>query len=93
MSNQARRKPGPDRRSPTASITPTIVISKPEAHQERMVMSDLTAPTAKCARMLMTNAAITAGNPLMKKNGIIGMKAPIAVESAAEKAEVHWLGK
>ncbi len=73
----------------TASIIPTTVISIPEAHQERMVMSDLTAPTAKWARMLMMKAAITAGNPLMKKNGIIGMKAPTAVESAAEKAEVH----
>src|ERR1051326_3951520 len=58
---------------------PTIVISKPDAHQERIVMSDLTAPTAKCARMLMTNAAMTAGNPLMKKKGMIGMKAPTAV--------------
>ena len=60
-----------------ASITPTIVISIPDAHQERRVISDFTAPTTKCATMLTAKAAITAGIPVMKKNGIIGMKAPI----------------
>ena len=50
-----------------------------------MVMSDLTAPTAKCATMLMANAATTAGTPLMKKKGMIGMKAPTAVEAFGPK--------
>ena len=56
-------------------------------------MSDFTAPTAKCARMLIANDAMTASMPLMKKNGMIGMKAPIAVETAAEIDDFHWLGK
>ena len=57
------------------------------------MISDFNAPTAKWAMMLITNAATTAGTPLIKKNGMIGMKAPIAVESAAENAEVHGLPK
>ena len=52
-------------------------------------MSDLSAPTAKWARMLIAKAAMIAGTPLMKKNGMIGINAPIAVESAADIAEVH----
>ena len=43
--------------------------------------------------MLMTKAATTADSPLMKKNGMIGMNAPTAVESAAEKEEVQGLPK
>src|ERR1700720_4598151 len=76
-----------------ASITPTIVISNPDAHQERMVINDFNAPTAKCATMLTAKDATIAGTPLIKKNGMIGMNAPIAVESAAENAEVHGLPK
>src|SRR5438876_8489763 len=76
-----------------ASITPTIVISKPDAHQDRIVMSDFSAPTAKCATMLTTNAAITAGIPVMKKNGRIGMNAPIAVEIAADADDFQGRGK
>ncbi len=74
-------------------MTPTTVISNPDAHQERMVMTDLSAPTAKCARMLIPKAATTADMPLMKKNGMIGMNAPIAVESAAEQEDFHGLRK
>ena len=36
------------------------VISSPEAHHERIVISDFTAPTAKCATILMPKEAITA---------------------------------
>jgi hypothetical protein len=35
------------------SMTPTIVISDPDADPERSVISDFNAPTAKCAMMLM----------------------------------------
>src|SRR6267378_7630160 len=76
-----------------ASITPTIVISNPDAHQERSVISDFTAPTAKCATMLIAKAQTTAPIPLMKKKGIIGMNAPIAVEIAAEAEDFHGDGK
>ena len=41
----------------------------------------------------MVNAAITAETPVMKKNGMIGINAPIAVEIAADVAEVHGLPK
>ena len=68
-------------------MTPTMVISNPDAHHERMVIKDFTAPTAKWARILTTNEAITASIPLIKKNGIIGMNAPMAVEIAAEAAD------
>src|ERR1700693_1863336 len=74
-------------------MTPTIVISNPDAHHERNVISDLTAPTAKCATMLIANAQITAAIPLMKKNGTIGIHAPIAVEIAAEAEDFHGEGK
>src|SRR5438874_12960347 len=73
-------------------MIPTSVISKPDAHHERIVISDLTAPTAKCATMLTTNATITAGNPLMKKKGMMGMNAPTAAESEADAADFHGLG-
>src|ERR1700730_6900614 len=76
-----------------ASITPTIVISKPDAHHERSVISDLTAPTRKCATMLIANAQTTAAIPLMKKKGMIGMKAPIAVEIAADADDFQGFGK
>ena len=35
------------------------------------------------------NAATIAGMPRVKKNGMIGMSAPISVETAAENAEVR----
>src|SRR3954454_269561 len=70
-----------------------MVISNPEAHQLRNVISDFTAPTAKWATMLITNAHTTAGIPLMKKNGMIGMNAPIAVEIAAEADDFQGEGK
>lgn len=70
-------------------MTPIQVISRPEAHHDRMVMSDFKAPTAKCATKLMPNDANTAFSPPEKKNGMIGIKAPMAVETPAEKAAVQ----
>ena len=70
-------------------MTPIQVISRPDAHQERMVISDFNAPTIKCATKLMAKEVITAVIPPKKKNGIIGTKAPIAVEMAADVAAVH----
>src|SRR5215470_12052854 len=67
-------------------MMPIQVISSPDAHQERMVISDFRAPTAKCATRLIPNEAMTASRPPEKKNGIIGTKAPIAVEMPADKA-------
>src|ERR1035438_10666070 len=73
------------------SSAPTAVISKPEDHQERTVISDLAAPTAKWAAREMTAAAMTAWIPCMKKKGMMGMVAPTAVESAPELAETMGL--
>ena len=70
-------------------MMPIHVISKPDAHHERMVINDFNAPTRKCAAKLMTKEAITAVMPPEKKNGMIGTKAPIAVEMADEIAAVH----
>ncbi len=69
------------------STAPTTVISKPEDHQDRTVMRLLAAPTAKCAASETIAAAMTAGTPCRKKNGMMGMIAPTAVESAPELAE------
>src|ERR1700752_3001095 len=74
-------------------MTPTIVISNPDAHHERNVISDLTAPTAKCATMLIANAQITAAIPLREKNGMIGINAPTAGEIAAEAEDFQGDGK
>src|SRR5207248_2986091 len=41
--------------------------------------------------MLTTKATITAGNPVIKKKGIMGMKAPTAVERDAEVADFHLI--
>ena len=41
----------------------------------------------KCAIVLMMNDAMTAGMPTAKKNGMIGMKPPIAVEIDADTVE------
>ena len=70
-------------------MMPIQVISKPDAHHDRMVISDFNAPTAKCAAKLMTKDAATAVMPPEKKNGMIGTKAPIAVEMPADVAAVH----
>src|SRR5438477_4081092 len=82
----ADQRPANARPSPyvtAASRMPTMVISAPLAHHERVVTSALDAPTAKWAIVLMMKEAITAGIPTVKKKGMIGMKPPIAVESAA----------
>src|SRR4030095_8565726 len=73
-------------------MIPIQVISRPDAHQERIVISDFNAPTEKCATKLITKDIITASTPPEKKNGIIGMKAPIAVEMSADNGAVHGLG-
>ena len=70
-------------------MMPIHVISRPEAHQERIVISDFNAPTKKCATKLILKDIITAVTPPEKKNGMIGTKAPIAVEMPAEVAAVH----
>src|SRR5204863_3676153 len=75
-----------------ASMIPTIVISAPLAHQDRVATSAFEAPTTKCAAVLMTNDAMTAGMPTAKKNGMIGMKPPTAVETLAESVERHGFG-
>ena len=54
-------------------------------------MSDLAAPTAKCAASETTAAAMTASIPFRKKKGMMGMAAPTAVESAPEPAETSGL--
>ena len=73
------------------STAPTNVISEPLLHQKRTVMSDLAAPTAKCAARDTMAETITPVYPLRKKKGNTGMKAPIAVERAPETAAVHGL--
>ena len=72
-----------------ASRMPTIVISAPLAHQDRVVTSAFDAPTTKCAIVLMTNDAITAGIPTVKKNGMMGMKPPMAVDTVADSVDRH----
>src|SRR5258706_13012558 len=71
---------------------PTRVISAPLAHHDRIVTSDLDAPTAKCAIVLMMNEAMTAGMPTVKKNGMMGMNPPMAVETLADTMDCHGLG-
>jgi hypothetical protein len=56
-----------------------------------MVMRDFAAPTAKWATRETMAATITAGMPFKKKNGMIGMKAPMAVDRAPETAETIGL--
>src|ERR1017187_4163560 len=73
------------------STAPTTVISNPEDHHDRTVIKLLAAPTAKCATSEITAAAITASIPCMKKNGMIGIVAPTAVESAPELADTIGL--
>ena len=75
------------------SSAPIQVISNPLDHQDRIVMSDFAAPTAKCARSETKAARITAGTPLRKKKGITGINAPTAVDSAPEIAEMIGLLK
>ena len=40
----------------------------------------------------MMNDAMTAGMPTVKKNGMIGMKPPIAVDTEAEIVDRHGFG-
>ena len=76
-----------------ASTMPTTVISAPLAHHGRVVTSAFDAPTRKWATVLITKEATTAGIPTVKKNGTIGMKPPIAVDTAAEIVERIGFGK
>ena len=41
-------------------MMPIQVISKPDAHQERIVINDFNAPTRKCATKLIPKEMITA---------------------------------
>src|ERR1700691_4668258 len=75
------------------STAPTTVISRPEDHQERTVMRDLAAPTAKCAASETMAAAMTAGVPCQQKKGMTGMMAPTAVDKAPELAETRGLAR
>lgn len=75
----------------TSAMAPTAVISKPLLHHERIVISDLAAPTTKWAIKKMMAAVIIAGIPAAKKNGMIGMNAPTAVDTAPETAETQGL--
>ncbi len=63
-----------------------MVISAPLRQGLRPVTTVFAAPMRKCARVLITNEAMIAGYPLVKKNGTIGMNAPEAVESVADSA-------
>ena len=71
---------------------PTAVISKPLAHHGRVVINAFDAPTAKCAIVLMMNDAMTAGMPIVKKKGTMGMNPPIAVEIEADSVERTGFG-
>src|SRR5260370_41598015 len=68
------------------SSAPIQVISNPLLHHDRIVIRDFAAPTAKCAASETIAATITAGIPVIKKNGMIGIKAPTAVDKAPETA-------
>ena len=81
--NYSARNASPSPYVTAASKIPTIVISNPDAHHDRAVISDFRAPTTKCATMLTPKATITAASPVMKKNGTTGMKAPTAVEATS----------
>ena len=54
-------------------------------------MSDFAAPTAKWAASETMAEAMMALYPVMKKNGMMGIMEPTAVESAPEMAEVMGL--
>ena len=76
----------------TASPSPTAVISAPLRHALSPVTTVLAAPIRKCASVLMANDAMMAGYPRAKKNGMMGMNAPAAVESVADIAATHGFG-
>src|SRR5258706_10714453 len=76
-----------------ASAMPTIVISVPLAHHDRVVTSDLAAPTAKWATVLITKEAITAGIPTVKKKGMIGKKPPKAGDTPAANRARNRVGE
>jgi hypothetical protein len=54
-------------------------------------MRDFAAPTTKCATSETVAATITAGIPAIKKKGMIGINAPMAVDKAPETAETIGL--
>ncbi len=65
------------------SMAPTRVISRPLAHQERTVMRDLAAPTAKWAMSEMIAAQMTARIPVEEEEGNDGDEGP---EGGGERA-------
>ena len=74
-------------RIPTTA--PKAVNSRPVLHHARTVIDDLAAPTTKWANKEITAATIIAGIPVIKKNGMIGMDAPVAVATAPTSAETE----
>ncbi len=77
----------------TPSTAPKAVNSRPVLHHARTVIDDLAAPTTKWASNEITAATTIAGIPAIKKNGIIGMKAPVAVATAPTSAETAGMLK
>src|SRR5438067_257153 len=79
-------------------MTPIQVISRPDAHQERIVISDFNAPTRKCATRLMPNEIITAviisfGISLVAHFLVGALKSLITIRSWwASGLEMTWIG-
>ena len=73
------------------STAPKAVNSRPVLHHARTVIDDLAAPTAKWANNEITPATIIAGIPVIKKNAMIGMNAPVAVATAPTSAETDGM--
>ena len=71
------------------SAAPKAVNSRPVLHHARMVIDDLAAPTTKWANNEITPATVIAGTPVIKKNGMMGMNAPVAVATAPTSAETE----
>ncbi len=76
----------------SASPNPMMVISAPLFHGLKPVTMVLDAPMMKWASVLIANEAMIALSPLAKKNGTIGMNAPMAVESEADNASRNGFG-
>ena len=77
----------------SASPRPITVISVPPRQGLKPVTTVLAAPIRKWAKVLIANDEMIAGYPLVKKNGKMGIKAPAAVESVADNADVQGFGK
>ena len=76
-----------------ASMTPTTVISVPLAHHDLRRDQRLRRADDEVRERADDERAMTAGMPTVKKNGMIGMKPPMAVETVAESVERQRVGK